>query len=98
MLIDTHCHLDFKDFAEERDQIIERALDAGVKQMITISTRVKRSQLPPPQPPGRRSECPPHPYLALIPASIIHAVAGVDVGTLKPESLPQTFRCPSLAI
>lgn len=42
MLIDTHCHLDFKDFAEERDQIIQRALDAGVKQMITISTRVKK--------------------------------------------------------
>lgn len=42
MLIDTHCHLDFKDFAEERDQIIQRALDAGVKQMITISTRLKK--------------------------------------------------------
>lgn len=42
MLIDTHCHLDFKDFAEERDQIIQRALDAGVRQMITISTRVKK--------------------------------------------------------
>jgi TatD DNase family protein len=42
MLIDTHCHLDFKDFAEERDEIIQRALDAGVKQMITISTRVAK--------------------------------------------------------
>ena len=42
MLIDTHCHLDFKDFAEERDQIIGRALDAGVRQMITISTRVRK--------------------------------------------------------
>ena len=40
MLIDTHCHLDFEDFAEERDQIIARALEAGVKQMITISTRI----------------------------------------------------------
>jgi TatD DNase family protein len=42
MLIDTHCHLDFKDFAEERDEIVQRAVDAGVKQMITISTRVKK--------------------------------------------------------
>jgi TatD DNase family protein len=42
MLIDTHCHLDFKDFAEERDAIVQRALDAGVAQMITISTRVAR--------------------------------------------------------
>ena len=42
MLIDTHCHLDFEDFAEERDQIISRALEAGVKQMITISTRIRK--------------------------------------------------------
>jgi TatD DNase family protein len=42
MLIDTHCHLDFPDFETERDVIIERAQAAGVGQMITISTRVKK--------------------------------------------------------
>ncbi|GGA85334.1 LuxR family transcriptional regulator [Brucella endophytica] len=42
MLIDSHCHLDFPDFAEERDAIIQRALDAGVRRMVTISTRVRR--------------------------------------------------------
>ncbi|RWX74352.1 TatD family deoxyribonuclease [Neorhizobium lilium] len=42
MLIDTHCHLDFADFDEERDALIERAHDAGVKQMVTISTRVRK--------------------------------------------------------
>lgn len=42
MLIDSHCHLDFPDFAEELDQIIARAEEAGVKQMVTISTRVRR--------------------------------------------------------
>lgn len=42
MLIDTHCHLDFPDFEAERDAIIERARKAGVAQMVTISTRVKR--------------------------------------------------------
>ncbi|OCP03938.1 MULTISPECIES: TatD family hydrolase [unclassified Ensifer] len=42
MLIDTHCHLDFPDFEAERDAIVARARDAGVEQMITISTRVKR--------------------------------------------------------
>ncbi|MEW9615368.1 TatD family hydrolase [Shinella sp. S4-D37] len=42
MLIDTHCHLDFPDFEAERDAIVARAHAAGVKQMITISTRVKK--------------------------------------------------------
>lgn len=42
MLIDTHCHLDFPDFEAERDAIVARAREAGVDQMITISTRVKR--------------------------------------------------------
>ena len=42
MLIDTHCHLDFADFAEERDAIVARAHASGVSQMVTISTRVKK--------------------------------------------------------
>ncbi len=42
MLVDSHCHLDFPDFAEERDQIIERAHEAGVKLMVTICTRVRK--------------------------------------------------------
>ena len=42
VLIDSHCHLDFPDFAEEREAIVQRALDAGVKRMVTISTRVRK--------------------------------------------------------
>jgi TatD DNase family protein len=42
MLIDTHCHLDFADFEEERDEIVRRAHDVGVRQMVTISTRVRK--------------------------------------------------------
>ncbi|MCO5733811.1 TatD family hydrolase [Rhizobium sp. SSA_523] len=42
MLIDTHCHLDFADFDEERDELVLRAHQAGVAQMVTISTRVKK--------------------------------------------------------
>ncbi|RZI37975.1 LuxR family transcriptional regulator, partial [Herbaspirillum sp. HC18] len=42
MLIDHHCHLDFPDFAEERDAVVARAVAAGVGGMVTISTRVRR--------------------------------------------------------
>lgn len=41
MLVDSHCHLDFPDFAEERDAIVSRALETGIGRMVTISTRVK---------------------------------------------------------
>ena len=44
MLVDSHCHLDFPDFAQERGTIVARALAAGIGRMVTISTRVKRFQ------------------------------------------------------
>ncbi|HEY6833885.1 MAG TPA: TatD family hydrolase, partial [Pseudolabrys sp.] len=42
MLIDSHCHLDFPDFAAELDTVVARARAAGVGRMVTISTRVKK--------------------------------------------------------
>jgi TatD DNase family protein len=42
MLIDHHCHLDFPDFAADLDGVIARAQAAGVGQMVTISTHVRR--------------------------------------------------------
>ena len=40
MLVDSHCHLDFKDFAGELDQVVERAREAGIGRMVTICTRL----------------------------------------------------------
>src|SRR5215469_4004464 len=40
MLVDSHCHLDFPDFAAERDAVIARARAAGVGSMLTICTRL----------------------------------------------------------
>jgi TatD DNase family protein len=42
MLIDSHCHLDFPDFASELDAVVARARAAGIERMVTISTRVAR--------------------------------------------------------
>ena len=44
MLVDSHCHLDFPEFAPELDAVVARARAAGIGRMVTISTRVK--QLP----------------------------------------------------
>jgi TatD DNase family protein len=41
-VIDSHCHLDFPDFAETLDEVVARARAAGVSRMVTISTRVAR--------------------------------------------------------
>src|SRR3974377_789933 len=42
MLIDSHCHLDFPDFAAELESVVGRARAAGFSRMVTISTRGAR--------------------------------------------------------
>jgi TatD DNase family protein len=42
MLVDSHCHLDFPDFADDLDGIVARASAAGIGRILTISTRVRR--------------------------------------------------------
>ncbi len=44
MLIDTHAHLDYPDFAPDFDEVLRRAHDAGVTRIITIGTSVESSQ------------------------------------------------------
>jgi TatD DNase family protein len=36
MIIDTHAHLDSRKFDEDREQVIQRALDAGVEKIVNI--------------------------------------------------------------
>lgn len=43
MLIDSHCHLDMFP-AEERALLVERAREAGVSEMVSISTRLAQSR------------------------------------------------------
>ena len=42
MLVDSHCHLDFPEFAPELDAVVARARAASIGRMVTISTRVKK--------------------------------------------------------
>ena len=40
-ITDSHCHLDFPDFADELPEVVERAVAAGVTRMVTICTRLR---------------------------------------------------------
>ena len=41
---DTHAHLDFPDFREEVDKVVQRASDAGISRIVTIGTELESSR------------------------------------------------------
>jgi len=44
MLIDTHCHLDFKDFDKDCDNVVSRAVEKGVVRIINVASSVEGSR------------------------------------------------------
>ncbi len=44
MLIETHAHLDYPDFAADFEEVLRRATEAGVTRLITIGTSIESSK------------------------------------------------------
>lgn len=44
MLIETHAHLDYPDFAPDFNEVLKRAADAGVTRIVTIGTSIESSK------------------------------------------------------
>src|ERR1700751_2361350 len=44
MLVDTHAHLDFPDFANDLEDVLRRAEEADVRRVITIGTSIESSR------------------------------------------------------
>ncbi len=44
MLIDTHAHLEMREFNDDRDEVIKRAREAGVEYIITVGTTVESTR------------------------------------------------------
>lgn len=43
MLVDTHCHLDFNSFDEDRERVMERAIEAGVGRILNPGINLESS-------------------------------------------------------
>lgn len=38
MFVDSHCHIDGPEFDQDRDDVVQRAVDAGLKYMLNVAT------------------------------------------------------------
>ncbi|MFA5144593.1 MAG: TatD family hydrolase [Candidatus Omnitrophota bacterium] len=44
MLVDTHCHLDFPEYDQDRDEVISRAKEQGISYIIDVGSSLKGSE------------------------------------------------------
>ncbi len=44
MIVDTHAHLDFDDFNDDRDDVVVRAKSCGVSHILNVGTSIETSQ------------------------------------------------------
>lgn len=42
-IIDSHCHLNYPDFEDDLEEVIQRAQSEGVQRLITISTKIEQT-------------------------------------------------------
>ena len=84
-ITDSHCHLDFPDFDDERDAIVARAHEAGVHRMVTICTRLR-------QEPRVRAIAEAHPSVFY--AAGTHPMSAADEPMTSVEELVELSRHP----
>ena len=44
MLVDSHCHLNFPEFASDLDAVLDRARENGIGMMLTINTKLAQAK------------------------------------------------------
>ncbi|MDQ6978299.1 MAG: TatD family hydrolase, partial [Ghiorsea sp.] len=42
-LFDTHCHIDFPHFDEDRDAVFERMAEAGVSRIVAVAVELEQT-------------------------------------------------------
>lgn len=85
MIIDTHAHLDFPDFAGDIDAVIHRAAEMGVTRILTIGTSVEGS---------RRAVALAEQYPAVYAVVGIHPNSAVEAGPDAVDILRELARSP----